>query len=75
MQPGLSLGSAPLAPALGPKQTGFSTLAGSDPCPPSLQRGLWAPLVSQSSGSHCAPVMVQGNLRVGVMRGEGKNEG
>lgn len=43
------------------KWTGFSTLVGSDPCPLSLQRGLRAPLVSQSSGSHCAPVMVQGN--------------
>lgn len=46
------------------KWTGFSTLVGSDSCPLSLQRGLWAPLVSQSSGSHCAPVMVQENLGV-----------
>lgn len=61
VQPGPALGSAPPAPALGPKRTGFSTLAGSDPCPLSLQRGPWAPLVSQLSGSHCAPVTVQGN--------------
>lgn len=73
MQPGPSLGSAPPALAMGPKRTGLSTLVGSEPCPPSLQRGLWVPLVSQLSGSHCAPVTVQGNLGMGkTKRGKKK---
>ena len=70
---GPSPGSTTLAPALQPKPAGLSILAGSGPCPLSLQRGPRAPLVTQSSGSHCAPVTAQGNL--GGHRGKRKTKG
>lgn len=62
-------------PELGPgRVAGFSTLEGCGPCPLGPNKSLQVLLVSQSSGRHCAPVKVQGNLGSGEMAEKAKTK-